>query len=157
MCVQRFICTYTVCTYACVHICMHVCTHIIIHTHRVSCLYVSYCSFFKPHWSIMLYIFFFWSFFRVAPMAHGGSQARGRIRVVAAGLRQSYSNARSEPCLRPTPQQRQILNPLGKARDRTCVFMDAGQIHFGCATTATPFFFLFLFLFLSCYIFLSAA
>ena len=31
----------------------------------------------------------FLSFFRAAPMAHGGSQARGLIRVVAAGLHHS--------------------------------------------------------------------
>ena len=37
-------------------------------------------------------------------MAYGGSQAMGLIGVVAAGLRHSYSNARSEPHLRPTPQ-----------------------------------------------------
>ena len=41
---------------------------------------------------------------RAAPVAHGGSQAKGIIRAAAAGLRQSHSNARSEPCLRPTPQ-----------------------------------------------------
>ena len=37
-------------------------------------------------------------------MAHGGSQARGLIGVVAAGLHQSHSNVGSEPHLRPTPQ-----------------------------------------------------
>ena len=37
-------------------------------------------------------------------MAHGGSQARGLIRAVASGLRQSHSNAESKPSLRPTPQ-----------------------------------------------------
>ena len=36
--------------------------------------------------------------------AHGGSQARGLIGTTAAGLHHSHSNARSEPCLRPTPQ-----------------------------------------------------
>ena len=48
--------------------------------------------------------FYFLSFvfFRAAPMAYGGSQARGAIGAVAAGLR--HSNARSELCLRPTPQ-----------------------------------------------------
>ena len=39
-----------------------------------------------------------------APEAHGGSQARGLIGVIAAGLRQSHSNAKSKPHLRPTPQ-----------------------------------------------------
>ena len=39
-----------------------------------------------------------------APAAYGGSQARGPIGVVATGLRQSHSNAGSEPRLQPTPQ-----------------------------------------------------
>ena len=39
-----------------------------------------------------------------APSAYGGSQARGRIGAVATGLRQSHSNAGSEPRLQPTPQ-----------------------------------------------------
>ena len=36
-------------------------------------------------------------------------------------------------------QQRWILNPLGKARARTCILMDTSQIRFHCATTGTPF------------------
>ena len=39
-----------------------------------------------------------------APEAYGGSQARGRIGAVVTGLRQSHSNAESEPRLQPTPQ-----------------------------------------------------
>ena len=39
-----------------------------------------------------------------APAAYGGSQARGRIGAVATSLRQSHSNAGSEPRLQPTPQ-----------------------------------------------------
>ena len=52
------------------------------------------------------YFFFFFAFcrFRAAPMAYGGSQARGLIGAVAAGLHQSHSNARSELHLQPTPQ-----------------------------------------------------
>ena len=51
-----------------------------------------------------LFIFFFFSlFFRAAPVACGSSQARSRIGAVAAGLRHSHSNARSELHLRPTP------------------------------------------------------
>ena len=37
-------------------------------------------------------------------MAYGGSQARGVIEAVAAGLRRSHSNVGSELRLRPTPQ-----------------------------------------------------
>ena len=50
--------------------------------------------------------FFFWSFClsRASPMAYGGSQARGPIGAIAAGLHQSHSNARSELRLQPIPQ-----------------------------------------------------
>ena len=50
---------------------------------------------------------FFATFFLLLgaiPAAHGGSQARGLIRAVAAGLCQSHSNAESEPNMQPTPQ-----------------------------------------------------
>ena len=47
-----------------------------------------------------LFLLFLWA----APAAYGGSQARGPIRAVATGLRQSHSNAGSEPRLQPTPQ-----------------------------------------------------
>ena len=46
-----------------------------------------------------------------APTAYGGSQARGRIGAVAAGLRQSHSNAGSEPRLQPTPQLTATWDP----------------------------------------------
>ncbi len=42
---------------------------------------------------------FFFAISWAAPAAYGGSQARGRIRVVAAGLRHSHSNVGSKPCL----------------------------------------------------------
>jgi len=51
--------------------------------------------------------FFFFVFFAISwatPAAYGGSQARGRIGAVATSLRQSHSNAGSEPRLQPTPQ-----------------------------------------------------
>ena len=46
--------------------------------------------------SVYLFIVFH---FRAAPVAYGGSQARGPIRAVVAGLRHSHSNVRSELCL----------------------------------------------------------
>ena len=48
--------------------------------------------------------FLFFAFSRAAPAAYGGSQARGLIRAVAAGLCQSHSNTKPEPRLRATPQ-----------------------------------------------------
>ena len=77
---------------------------------------VTYFIFFK---GVLFLNFFFglFAFSRPAPAACGDSQARGLIRAVATGLHHSS-------------QQRWILNPLSKARDRTCILMDAGQIRF---------------------------
>ena len=55
---------------------------------------------------------FFFCLFRVASVAYGGSQARGQIRAVAAGLCHNHSNARSKPCLRRTPQLMATPDPL---------------------------------------------
>ena len=54
--------------------------------------------------TIYLFYFMFFCLFRASPKAFGGSQARGRIRAVAAGLCHSYSQAGSKPRLQPTPQ-----------------------------------------------------
>ena len=35
-------------------------------------------------------------------------------------------------------RQRQILNPLGEARDQTLILMDTSQICFHCTTVGTP-------------------
>ena len=53
---------------------------------------------------LVFFLFCFSCIFRATLRAHGGSQARGRIGVVATSLRQSHSNAGSELCLRPAPQ-----------------------------------------------------
>ena len=53
-----------------------------------------------------------------APAAYGGSQARGRIRATAAGLRHSHSNTGSEPHLHPTPQLTAMPDPQPTERDQ---------------------------------------
>ena len=70
--------------------------------------------------------------FRATLAAHGGSQARGPIGAVAAGLRHSHSNAGSEPGLPPTPWmwQCQIRNPLSEARDRTHSLLDFSRVRY---------------------------
>ena len=68
--------------------------------------------------------FFFFLLFRAAPAAYGGSQARGRIGGIASSLHHSS-------------QQRQILNPLIKARDWTHNLMVTSQICFHCTTIGT--------------------
>ena len=40
--------------------------------------------------------------------------------------------------LHHSSRQCQILNPLSKARDQTCILLDTSQIRFPCATTGTP-------------------
>ena len=57
--------------------------------------------------------------------AYGGSQARGPIGSVAAGLHHGYSNTGLELRLRP-----QLMAMLDEARSRTCDLMDASQIFF---------------------------
>ena len=58
------------------------------------------------------FIFFFvFCLFRATPAAYGGSQARGPIGAVAAGLYHSYSNEVSEVCPRPTPQLMAVPDP----------------------------------------------
>jgi len=55
---------------------------------------------------VLLLLFFLclFAFSRAAPVAYGGSQARGLIGAVAASLHQSHSNLGSELHLQPTPQ-----------------------------------------------------
>ena len=49
-------------------------------------------------------LFLFFVFSGATPAAYGGSQARGLIRAIAAGLHHSHSHTRSELHLRPIPQ-----------------------------------------------------
>ena len=66
------------------------------------------------HWKDfgqLYFFFFFFLLFRAALEAYGGSQARGRIGAVAAGLHHSHSHAGSEPPLQPTPQFMAMLDP----------------------------------------------
>ena len=62
-------------------------------------------------WIKGFFFCFCFCFFRAAPMAYGGSQARDQIGAIAAGLRHRHSNARSEPRLQPTPQLMAMLDP----------------------------------------------
>ena len=62
--------------------------------------------------SFIFNFFFVFYAFRAAPVAHGGSQARGPIGAAAAGLHQSHSKAGSEPRLQPTPQLMATPDPL---------------------------------------------
>ena len=58
-------------------------------------LFPMFCNFIKLIFITFFHFFFVRSFllFRAALTAYGGSQARGQIRAVAAGLCHSHSNA----------------------------------------------------------------
>ena len=60
---------------------------------------------------IYSFILFYFGLFLRAASCRVGSQARGLIRAVANGLRQSHSNAGSEPRLGPTPQLMAMPDP----------------------------------------------
>ena len=75
---------------------------------------ISHLSFAKELYERYIYIyiyFFFFCFFRVAPMAYGGSQARGIMGATAASLCQSHSNTGPELHLQPTPQLTAMPDP----------------------------------------------
>ena len=57
------------------------------------------------------YFFCLFAISWAAPVAYGGSQARGRIGAIATGLRQSQSKAGSELRLQSTPQLMATLDP----------------------------------------------
>ena len=56
-------------------------------------------------------LFYFFALPRAAPMAYGGSQAKGLIGAVAADLGQSHSNSGSELRLQTTPQLTAMPDP----------------------------------------------
>ena len=60
---------------------------------------------------IIIIIIIFFAISRAAPVACGGSQARGLIGAVAASLSHSHSNAESEPRLQPTPELTAMPDP----------------------------------------------
>ena len=67
--------------------------------------------------------FFLFFLFTSAPTTYASSQTPSQIGAAAAGLRHSHSKARSKLHLWPTSLwQHWILNPLSKARDKTCTF-----------------------------------
>ena len=76
------------------------------HLHKISVAYQH--DYIFQH---LLFFFFFLSFSRATPTAYGGSQARGLIRAVAAGLHHGHSNVGSKPCLQPTPQRTATPDP----------------------------------------------
>ena len=82
--------------------------------YKMSCVSSS-----SPLEALCLFVLSF--FFRAAPVAYEGSQARGPIGAVAASLHHSdrnasHRNARSELHLQPTPEFTATLDPYPTER-----------------------------------------
>ena len=76
--------------------------------------YYFLCFGFKPFEYEILrcgFLFFFFCLLGLHPRHVEVSQAKGLMGTVAAGLHQSHSNARSEPCLWTTPQLKAMPDP----------------------------------------------
>ena len=63
------------------------------------------------HKSFLFSFFGLFVFLGPHPRAYGGSQARGPIGAVAAGLHHSHGNLGSKPHLPPTPQLTEMPDP----------------------------------------------
>ena len=94
----------------------------------------------KLQYSTICYTFFFFCFFMAIPREKAGSQARSQMKAVAADLHHTTAKSDlSQVCKQHySSWQCQILNPLSKAKDWTCVLMDPSQIHFHSTMTGTP-------------------
>ena len=75
----------------------------IINMYDIYYLYRCFSTICFSNYEHVITLSFFFNLFRAAPMTHGGSQDRGPIRAIAAGIHQSHSNTGSEQCLQPTP------------------------------------------------------
>ena len=94
---QLHICIYILLSYTYLYIVLCVCT--CTHTHIYA----------KNEYVYIL--LFFFCLFRATPATYGGSQAKGLIGAIAAGLHHSHGNARSKPCLQPTSQLMAMPDP----------------------------------------------
>ena len=90
------------------------------------------CHLFKIHLFIIIDIFLFVCFFRAAPTAYEVSQARGQIGAAATGLYHGTATLdMSHVCnLHHSSWQCRIPNSLNKARDQTCILMNASHFHY---------------------------
>ena len=89
---------------------------------------------------LRIFFFFFLVFLRSLPATCGGSQVgvESEIQLPAYTTATAMGDLSHICDLHHSSWQRQILNPLSKARDWTCILMDASEIHFHWAMTGAP-------------------
>ena len=88
------------------------------------------------------FFFFFFFFFFLPHLRHLGVPRLG-VKLELQLPANATATAMPDPSSicdlpRSSSRQCQIVNPLSKARDRTCILTDSGWIHFCCATMGTP-------------------
>ena len=90
--------------------------------------------------SVAYYCFFFFFFFRAIPATYRGSSlgVESELQLPAYTTATAMQDPSRVCDLHHSSQQRQILNPLGEARDWTCNLVVPSRIHFRCATRETP-------------------
>jgi len=85
------------------------------------------------HWMAFSFLFFFFFVFLWLHLRHMKVPRLG-VKSELWPLAYTTATAMPDPSriwdLHHSSQQRQILSPLSKAKDRTCVLMDASQIRF---------------------------
>ena len=85
--------------------------------------------FLKIKYFVFMHNFFF-LLLRATPAAYGGSQSRvqSELQLLAYATATAMQDLSHVCDLYHRSGQHYILNPLSKARDRTCILMDASQI-----------------------------
>ena len=106
-------------------------------------IFYLFSSFYFNHLALEFSYLFSFSFFLfsfLGPHLWHVEVPRLGVGATAVGLQHSYSNTASKPHLWSTLHlvARQILNPLGKARDWTHIFMDTSWVCYCWAMTETP-------------------
>ena len=100
------------------------------------------CMFSLPTDPSQIFLFFFLFFVFLGPCSQHMEVSSIRVESELQLLACATATATSDPShvcdLHHSPWQRQILNPLIKARDQTCDLMDTSQICLHWATMRTP-------------------
>ena len=89
---------------------------------------------------LFIYLFIFSFLFRAALTAYGSSWARAESELqLRAYTTATAMRDLSHVCnLDHSSQHRQILNPLSKPRDQTCILRETSRVHYHWATIETP-------------------
>ena len=133
------------------HSSLWLCVYILsicVYTYVPHLLYPFICwCIFRLFLCFLYFYFFIFRLSRAAPVACGGSQARGLIGAIATGHATATPDPRCICNLHQSSRQHQILKPLSEARDQTWNLMAPSQIRFCRTVRELLWFFVFCFFF----------